>query len=263
MLRPSAYSFLQSVRSLQKQQASVQQQQIALQQQQTAFQQEQTNHRQEQIAWQQDQIAWQQDQIAWQQQQTACLNQLLSMAHQNGGSITISSHDESESLRRITTTISSTTINPNKRTMTSVTAKKTWIGIGWYHYQSRIRASRSHPHSPNDLISQNDNDDKEIKRSYLPASWFSSRGFSFCTTRTWGIWHYSFRPIRVVSRSSRIFRAAHKGNIPLIIELLDKREATIYDTNKYGWNLLHISVHRRFSCSCSFLSTPSIVTFSG
>ena len=243
----SADRVLQSIRLLQQQQASAQRQQIALQQQQISFQQQQT-------IFQQEQTNYRQEQIAWQQQQTAYMTQLLSRTHQNGGPVTISSHDhrdESTSNRRPTLVVAPpSSINTKGQAVANIATKRTWIGIGWYHYRSRIQAKDSHAYPPsNNLTSQGNDDDKDIEISYYPGSWFSSRGFSFGAARTWGAWTYSLRPVRVVPRTSTVFYHAGNGNTSQIIKLLDNHEATLYDTDEDGRNLLHVGIpfQSRFS----------------
>ena len=229
---------LRSFRMLQQQQTSAQQQQIALQQQQVSFQQQQTT-------FQQEQTNHRQEQIAWQQQQTAYMTQLLSRTCLQDGSVTKSYHDrrnESTLDRRPTLAVSSSSSNNTKgKTVAKITAKRTWIGIGWYHYQSRIQAnhSRTYPLSEN-LTPKDIDDDKYIERSYFPAAWFKSRGFSYGAARSGGELKYSLRPIRVVSETSIIFQHAWNGNTVQIIKSLNNHEATLYDVDEYGRGLLHV-----------------------
>ena len=56
------------------------------------------------------------------------------------------------------------------------------------------------------------------------------------------MWQRNFRPIRVVPDHATIFGACRQGNIQKVIELLQSREATIYDTDSCGSSLLHVSM---------------------
>ena len=123
----------------------------------------------------------------------------------------------------------------------NLTSKRVSIGVGWFHYQSKIRANRSHSSLLGDLSFRgNNDDDREIEMAFFAASWFGTKGFFFHAARTWGAWQYNLRPTRVVTDYTA-FLAAYQGNIPLLIDLLEGRKATIHDVGKTGWSALHVS----------------------
>ena len=155
------------------------------------------------------------------------------------------SNGETKMHDRFRAITSSTSLNSFTKTIKKYTTRRFFVGIGWCYYQSKVRANCLSFGSPEDPASRSSNDDQEIEIDCVAASWFSSRGFSFRATRTWGLWQYRFRPTRVVPDDAMIFHAACQGDISLIIKLLEDREATIYDTNQDGCNAMHVSLYHK------------------
>ena len=74
----------------------------------------------------------------------------------------------------------------------------------------------------------------------LPSAWLRIWGISLSYTRTSFGSEYLLRPIRVVADDSPIFQACIEGNIERIGLLLNNSSATLHDTSKWGWTLLHV-----------------------
>ena len=159
--------------------------------------------------------------------------------HRHDGACSVSSDHKTILAEPPTNAVLSASFARRKKTVTQSAPKRAFIGIGWLLYQSSIQAHHSNPHASHSRTLSCDSDDKEINIKYFAATWFSSWGFSFCAARTWGAWQYNLKPSRVVTDSD-IFDAAYDGDIQLIAKRLEDGQATIYDTDTYGWNLLHV-----------------------
>ena len=156
------------------------------------------------------------------------MNLLLSTAHRN----------ENHSSSILKTPIFSISTNPTRNPTSHDVTKRIWIGFGWYYYRSRIRSGRPSRHEG---LDPQDDEHEEVERSYFPAPWFYSRGFSFHSSCILGAWQYNLRPIRIIPKSAPVFEACRTGDLQKVMKLLEDREATIYDTDSDGYTPLHVS----------------------
>lgn len=89
---------------------------------------------------------------------------------------------------------------------------------------------------------------RETRRSmvFYPASWLRRLGMRYglnaMASYRLGSWKYGLRPVYAVPDNSLIFRFCETGNVEAVREMFLSGEASIYDTNSWGWSLLHVSL---------------------
>jgi hypothetical protein len=90
---------------------------------------------------------------------------------------------------------------------------------------------------------------------YHPAQWFLRRCFNFglstLITKAAQGWQYHIRTIRAVPDDSLIFDFCVTGNLDGVRSLLQRGDASPWDTDSTGWTSLHVSRLLPYLCTTS------------
>ncbi|KAL4881847.1 hypothetical protein BJY04DRAFT_217916 [Aspergillus karnatakaensis] len=82
--------------------------------------------------------------------------------------------------------------------------------------------------------------------AFRPAPWLRRLGLNYGVNATYyvhpSVWQFTLQPFRTVSDNSIVFSFCQDGNIGAVSRLIERGEASVYDTDSTGWSPLHIAI---------------------
>ena len=117
------------------------------------------------------------------------------------------------------------------------------------HYRTELVAQtdiRDEEDGDGDEVGRNQNVRQELRTSYtvVPNGWFWNKGFTMSYSKMGQGWlsGLHLRAFNVRSEDALIFEFCSRGNVDGVRSLLDRKEASPFDTDRDGWTPLHVRI---------------------